>query len=109
MTAGAITKIEYGDLPEYVWRTQIADYFLNLQSIESVKVGKFHDFIVALCYFTIEAYHEDQVCHLSTLIGSLFNNYNNESNPVDQISKRVVFCQIQIMAVQYTKIVFICH
>jgi len=90
VTAGDITKIEYGDLPGHVWNRQIVDYDLDLQSIASVKEGKFYDFIDALSYFAIEAFAEERVCHLSALIGSLLNNYNNVNNPEDQISKRVV-------------------
>jgi len=91
VTADEITKIEYRDLTGYVWSRQIIDHELDLQTIESVKEGKFYDFIDALCYFAIDGYHEDQVYHLSTLIGSLLNNYNNECIPEDQISNRVVF------------------
>jgi len=78
VTAGDITRMEYRDLPWYVWSRQIVDHDLELQSIESVKEGKFYDFIDALGYFAIEALAEDRVNHLSTLLGSLLNNYNNE-------------------------------
>jgi len=78
ITADDITRMEYADLPGHVWSRQIVDYDLELQSIESVKEGKFYDFIDALGYFAIEALAEGRVNHLATLIGSLLNNYNDE-------------------------------
>jgi len=78
ITAGDITRMEYADLPGHVWSRQIVDYNLDLQSIASVKEGQFYDFIDALGYFAIEELAEERVCHLSALIGSLLNNYNDE-------------------------------
>jgi len=91
VTADDITRIEYADLPGHVWNRQIVDFDLDLQSIESVKKGKFYDFIDALGYFAIEAFAEERVCHLTALLGSLLNNYNNAGIPEDHIAKRVVF------------------
>lgn len=80
ITAKTIVELNYNDLPGYIWRSQIIDHNLDLQSIQSAKESKFFDFIQGLCYFSVEATEEDRICHLSSIMGAMLNTSSHCKN-----------------------------